>query len=515
MTTRKPRVLAVIELGTTSIRMVLAQAGAAGHVNVLDELEHSVSLGHDVLTTGAIGPEVTELCVSALRSFERVLKEYRAEERNIRIVATSAVREAQNSDSFIDRILVATSFEVEVIDQAEVSRLTYRAVQPKLRREPFFRRSDVLVVEVGGGSTETLLFRKGKVSSAHLYRLGSLRVRTLLEDQDVPLARLESLMRAEVAQTLSQVNQNVMPLSSPQLVLLGSDARFACSILGGSLECSAICELSRKKLKKFMRSIIIKTVDEVAKEYELNYTEAETLGPSLFISVALAQALKLKRVMVGDATLRTGILSEMATGEKWTREFRRQVINSTLAIRKKYGGDLKHARHIASYGLQIIETLRERYDISERDEMIFHVAALLHDIGKSINTASHHKHSRYLILNSDVFGLGQRDITLAALVARYHRRAVPKPSHTDYMALDRMDRITVSKLAAVIRVANALDRLRFRRALCMEMRIDQNSFIIETSPDQDLSPIQQRVRDRSRLFAGVFGKQVQLSTRRT
>jgi exopolyphosphatase/guanosine-5'-triphosphate,3'-diphosphate pyrophosphatase len=83
------------------------------------------------------------------------------------------------------------------------------------------------------------------------------------------------------------------------------------------------------------------------------------------------------------------------------------------------------------------------------------------------------------------------------------------------MALDRMDRITVSKLAAVIRVANALDRLRFRRALCMEMRIDQNSFIIETSPDQDLSPIQQRVRDRSRLFAGVFGKQVQLSTRRT
>ena len=515
MTTRKPRILAVIELGTTSIRMVLGQAGAAGHVQVLDELEHSVSLGHDVLTAGLIGPDVTELCVSALRSFRRVLEEYRVAERNIRIVATSAVREAQNRDSFADRILVATGFDVEVIDQAEVSRLTYRAVQPKLRREPFFRKSDVFVVEVGGGSTETLLFRKGKVSSAHMYRLGSLRVRTLLEDQDVPLARFESLMRDEVAQTLSQVNRNVMPLSSPQIVLLGSDARFACSTLGSSRECGHLCELSRKKLKKFMRSIITRTVDDVAKEYELNYTEAETLGPSLFIAVALAQALKLKHVMVGDATLRTGILSEMATGEKWTREFRRQVINSALAIRRKYGGELRHARHVASYGLQIINTLRERYDISERDDVIFHVAALLHDIGESVNTASHHKHSRYLILNSDVFGLGRRDITLAALVARYHRGAEPKPSHEDYMDLDRMDRITVSKLAAVIRVANALDRLRFRRALHMDMSIDGNSFTIQTSPDQDLSPIQPRIQDRSRLFASVFGKQVKLRTRRT
>jgi len=515
MTSRKPRILAVIELGTTSIRMVIGQAGGTGHVQVLDELEHSVSLGHDVLTNGVIGTEVTERCVSALRNFRRILDEYHIQDRNTRVVATSAVREAQNQDAFIDRILIATGLGVEVIDQAEVSRLTYRAVQPKLRREPFFRKSDVLVVEVGGGSTETLLFRKGKVSSVHLYRLGSLRLRTLLEDQDIPPARLESLMRTEVSQTLAQVHQNTLPLYSPQMVLLGSDARFACSVLGGSLESKPLCELSRRKLKKLMRSVIAKTVDKVAKEYDLNYTEAETLGPSLFISVALAQGLKLKRVLVTEATLRTGILSEMATGEKWTREFRRQVINSALSVRRKYGGDLTHARHVASYGLQIMDTLRDRYGFGDRDEMIFHVAALLHDIGQAINTASHHKHSRYLILNSDIFGLGRRDITLAALVARYHRRAAPKPSHVDYMALGRMDRITVSKLAAVIRVANALDRLRFRRTLSMDMRIEENRFIIETAPDQDLSPVKQRIRDRSRLFASVFGKEIQLKVRRT
>lgn len=515
MTSRRPRTLAVIELGTTSMRMVVGQTARAGHVHILDELEHSVSLGRETLTKGSIGPEVTERCVEALRSFRQIIEEYQVRERDIRVVATSAVREARNRNTFTDRILVATGLEVEVIDQAEVSRLTYRAVQPKLRNEPYFKKSDVMVVEVGGGSTETIVFRKGKVSGAHLYRLGSLRLRTIQEDQDVPLSRIEQMMKSEVVQTLTQVRQTVMPMAAPQMVFLGSEARFACTILCKKNPPGTLCVIGRKKLKKFMRTVISKTVDEVAKEYNLTYTEAETLGPALFICVNMAETMKLKNVLVGEATLRTGILSEIATGEKWTREFRKQVISSALTIRRKYGVDLRHAQNVANYGLQMLSVLRERYEFSERDEMIFHVAALLHDIGQYINAASHHKHSRYLILNSDVFGLGQRDITIAALVARYHRRAAPRPSHSDYMSLDRVGRITVSKLAAILRVANALDLLRSRRSLHLEMSMERNRFIIGTPPDQDVSPVQQRVRDRSYLFSSVFGKEIQLRSKRT
>jgi len=165
-------------------------------------------------------------------------------------------------------------------------------------------------------------------------------------------------------------------------------------------------------------------------------------------------------------------------------------------------------------GRQIIESLRGSFEITAREEVIFHVAALLHEVGQAINTASHHKHSQYIILNSDIFGLGRRDLVLAALVARYHRRAQPKPSHADYMALDHISRITVSKLAAVLRLANALDRLHTKRMLKLDMRLQEKRFVIEFPESLDLALLRRRVRDRSRLFEDIFGKAVVLRRRK-
>ncbi len=510
MTPKKQRLMAVIELGTTSIRMVVGQVTGQGQVNKIDELEHSVSLGRDVLATGVIRTDTTERCVKGIRSFQEVLAEYGVAPRDVRMVATSAVRESRNRDLFRDRVLVATGLEVDVLEQAEVSRLTYRAVLPQLRAQPFFRQSDVMVVEVGGGSTETLLFRKGKVSATHLYRLGALRLRAQIGDEEIPRDRLLGVMRAEMGQMLAQVHLNLGPLADPQMVLLGSDARFACTALGLERRADGLTEIKLNALKHLTRSIAALTVDQLARDYNLTYTEAETLGPSLLIAVTLADGLKLKRVHVGEVSLRTGILLEMATGEHWTAEYRGQVINSALVIAQKYGVDLRHARHVSRYGLDIIKVLRKRFDFSPRDEVIYQVAALLHEAGQAINMASHHKHSQYMIINSDIFGLGERDIRLAALVARYHRRAMPRPSHNDYMALDHADRIAVSKLAAVIRVANALDHLHGPRPLNTQMCIQGDRFVIELGGDLDIAILKERVRDRGQLFLDIFGKQVVL-----
>ncbi|NQU40433.1 MAG: exopolyphosphatase [Lentisphaerae bacterium] len=513
MSVGKHHVLAVIELGTTSIRMVVGEASANKQIRKLDELAQAVALGSETLATGRIGRDATERCVQAIRSFREVLTEYGVETRHVRVVATSAVREASNSDRFCDRILVATGFEVEMLDQAEVSRLTYRAIQPQLRKQPFFRGSDVMVVEVGGGSTETLMFRKGKVSTSHLYRLGALRLRAQVEDQEVPSERRLGVMRAEMTQLVAQVHFNLKPLTSPQMVWLGSEARFALTVLEGAPDDSGLHELRLPALKRFMRKVVAQSVDELVKAYRLTYTEAETLGPALLIAVTLAEVLKLDRLHVGKVSLRTGILIEMATGEGWTAEYRQQVINSALAIARKYGVDLRHARHVDAYGSQIIKVLREQYAITPRDEVIFHVAALLHEVGQTINTASHHKHSQYMINNIDIFGLGRHDITLAALVARYHRRAMPKPSHIDYMALNHGDRITVSKLAAILRVANALDRLRSARPLKLAMGLSEKGFLIELVGDLDLNLLKQRVADQSQLFMDIFGKEIALQAK--
>ena len=162
-------------------------------------------------------------------------------------------------------------------------------------------------------------------------------------------------------------------------------------------------------------------------------------------------------MLVSTGTLRDGLMWEMATREAWSDEFRKHIIRSALEIGRKYQFDEPHASHVAALSKLLFDALRKEHQLPPRFETLLTVAALLHDIGLFVSNRSHHKHSMYLILNSDLFGLSARDLQLVALVARYHRRALPRTTHEGYTTLDRETRVAVSKLAAILRVADALD----------------------------------------------------------
>ncbi|MCA9111904.1 MAG: exopolyphosphatase, partial [Planctomycetaceae bacterium] len=175
------RPVAVIDVGTSSIRMAVAEIDGQGGVRILETLSQGVSLGKDTFTKGEIARKTIEDCVRVLRRYAQTLEEYRiSSSDDVRVVATSAVREASNRLAFLDRIYVATGFTVDAIDTTEVHRITYRSIQPQLREHEELLKSRVIISEVGGGSTELLLVESGEVAYAHSYRLGSLRLRESL-----------------------------------------------------------------------------------------------------------------------------------------------------------------------------------------------------------------------------------------------------------------------------------------------------------------------------------------------
>lgn len=136
----------------------------------------------------------------------------------------------------------------------------------------------------------------------------------------------------------------------------------------------------------------------------------------------------------------------------------REVIYSAGAVAAKYNVDPRHAQHVAQLALKLFDALRREHQLTDRHRVLLEVAALLHEIGGHVSSRSHHKHSMYLILNSDLFGLTREDLTLVALTVRYHRRAIPKPTHPEYAALSRDDRIAVAEMAALLRMAHAFGR---------------------------------------------------------
>lgn len=203
----------------------------------------------------------------------------------------------------------------------------------------------------------------------------------------------------------------------------------------------------------------------------------------------------------------------MAVQDSWTEEFKRQVVQSALDLGHKFRFDASHGTKVAELSLSLFRALQDVHQLESRYELLLHIAALLHEIGSSVSTRSHHKHSMYLIANSELFGLGGRDLLLVALVARYHRRAAPSSVHTGYGGLDRDSRIVVSKLAAILRVADALDRAHSERVQEMVCEREDETLVITVPGLEDVTLENLALREKGTLFENVFGLSVRLRPR--
>ena len=503
--------VAIIDIGTTMVRLAVAEIDEEGNIRPLEFLQQVISLGKDTFTKGSIDRERIEECVQALKSFRKVLEEYQIiNSEQIRAVATTAVCEASNSDVFINRIYIATGIHVDAIEPAEVLRLTYLSINPHIQNEPGIIKSDVLVTELGGGSMQTILLQEGNVSFSNTYRLGSLRLRQMLDTFRAPVIREKELMESNIQRTIIQLKKNMPQDISPRIIVLGGDARFASLRLMKSHTKNKLAKIAVKDLARFTESILALSVNELVRKYHLPVPEAETIGPSLLTYLILARTFKQKNVYVGQATMREGLLMEMAQHKTWTENFRKQIALSAQEIGRQYQFDQAHAAHVSKLAKELFHALEKEHFLEPWYELLLAVASLLHDIGMFISNRSHHKHSMYLIRNSELFGLSQRDKLLVALVARYHRRASPKPTHVDYYSLDRRDKMIVAKLAAILRIADALDRANSQRIRNIKCAIENNRFVISIPNINDLTLERLAIKQKGSLFEEVYGMNVEL-----
>lgn len=507
---------AVIDVGSTSIRMAVAQIHEDGRYQMLDTLHQSVAIGSDTFTRGSISRSTIKDAVKVLSSFSTVLQEYNIDLRtDVRAVATSAVREARNRDEFLDRIYMATGINVEVIEGTEVNRLTFLGIRPLLDSNQALRKNRLLVVEVGGGSTELLGLDEGSVSFAHTYRLGSYRLRESMDATEGSGARRSNVLNTEVDAGVRQLRDVIGEAGKDlSLLLLGGEARLAARLIQRKWNEEDVAQLKVAELAKLATTVLAMDVEEVVRRYNLSFEDAQALGPALQIYVKMCRAIGLRHACVCGITLRDGLLAEAASGNAWSEDFVRQVLHSVHEIGKRYQLDQAHAECVTGNSLALFRALRGEHRLGYRYEVILTVAAQLHDIGMFISTSGHHKHSQYLIKNSDIFGLGQKDIMLTALVARYHRRALPRANHPDYNALTREERLVVTRLAAILRAADALDRSHTQTIRNVDISVTEDQVVLQTASTGDFTSEKRALTSKGKMFEQVYGRTVVLRTKR-
>lgn len=508
---KQPPTVAAIELGSTALRMTVAEIEGENAVRVLDCLDKASALGRDVFTSSKISASATREAIKILLGFQQVYREYGIEDASsIRAVARSFIREAENRDAFLDRVYVGTGINFRVIDEAEESRLLFTALYKVLEADEELRRGPTLVVDLGGGSTEVLLIQDGHVTFSNFYRLGSLRMRMSLELHRTPTARAATILGQQIQRISKQIVRNVPLDSVAKFVATGHDLQLAAARLCPDTENQALVAVPYKSLQTFSEKVLQQPAERLVAQHDIPYPEAETLGPASLATLHLAKAYKCDTIYVARVNLRDGLLHEFASRGYWAPAFAQEVLNAALALITKYRAERAHAEHVAELALNLFDALRPLHGLSDRQRFLLHTAALLHEIGGYVSSRSHHKHSMYLILNSDLFGLPPEDLMLVALTARYHRRAMPKPSHPEFMALSREERIAVAKMAALLRVADALDRNHTQQVRHIRVVQEPDRVLIRAPGADDLTVERLALKEKADLFEQVFGLTVEL-----
>jgi exopolyphosphatase/guanosine-5'-triphosphate,3'-diphosphate pyrophosphatase len=470
-----------------------------------------VNLGKDTFSDNVIRKSTMEECCRVLRTYRQIVQQYQIRiPEDVRVVATSAVREARNRLAFIDRVYIATGLEIDPMDEAEVNRVTFLGVEPYLRDEPSLAAAQTVVMEVGGGSTEMLLVHQGNVISAHTFRMGSLRLRKALEGYNAPAAKVQRLMASQIQRMVDEVRRLVSEEGRVEMIALGGDVRFAAAQLLPDWQPEQLTRLPVPALADFTSHLITLSDDRIVHRHHLSFPEAETVGAALLSYVMLARAFQLEHILITNTNLRDGLLHEIAVRQPWTHEFRHQIVRSATQLATRYHADLRHASHVARLVSRLFAQLQAEHQLDSRHEVLLHVAALLHEIGGFVSNRSLHKHSMYLIRNSEIFGLGKRSLLLVSLVARYHRRASPQPMHEGYAMLNREDRVAVAKMAALLRVAVALDESRSQRIDDFTCTVEDSRLVISIPQADDLSLEQLAIQQNGSLFEEVFGLRVLL-----
>jgi exopolyphosphatase / guanosine-5'-triphosphate,3'-diphosphate pyrophosphatase len=493
-----------LHIGASSVSMMVAERSADGALTPIDFMEQPAPLARDIFRQGSVSLATTERVVSIIKGYQKSLSELGLDPHGItRAAATNILSEAKNHETVMNRIRIACGLKVATIDDGEMTRLIYLKTRRRLQHLPAMRSDNTLVVHVGPGNTRALLFQKGRITRYTSYRMGTHRTREAVEGSHAEGPTLLRVIREHAFGNLAQIRFDYSDVSIEGLVVIGYEMQ---SVAGFLTKTGDLCTL--KNFRQFTADAARLSDVELVKRFRLDYQTAEALLPALEINLAIAETFKLEALQLPASEYEQGLLHDLLVSREMTGAFAEEVLRSARILAERYQSDPGHGEHVGNLCARFFEELADLHQLTLHDALLLQVAAILHEVGTYVSPRAHHKHSEYLILNSEVFGLDRMDVTIVALVARYHRHSGPVLDHPSYAALPTDDRIRVSKLAALLRVADALERTHAQRVSQLEIRREAGKLRLRLPGLADAAVERLAMASKADLFEQVFGLSV-------
>lgn len=501
-----PLRVAGVDVGSNAIRFLAAEFRALGEYQVLEEERVPVRLGHDVFLSGKLTLEAMEAAVQAIAGFRARMEALRIE--HYRAVATSATRESRNGAELVDRVRREAGIELEVITGQEEARLVNLAVANAVA----FGDDKWITVDVGGGSVEVSLVDSGGILWSESHVMGSVRLLEELSGAGDEPGRFQRLLR-EYAATL-QIPVIAQHWNPKGMIATGGNAETLARLSGADAQRGKVATIPLAMLRAVMEMLSKLSYRQRVDQLGLREDRADVILPAGMIYERVATVAGADEILVPAVGLKDGLLIDLAEdlASHQAHEDRkdRQAVAGAVAIGRRYLFDEAHALHVQKLAASLFDQLKKVHGLGPDERRMLLAAGVLHDIGTLVGYKKHHKHSLYLIANSEVPEFTPRETDIIANVARYHRKGVPAEHHVAFTALPMDDRERVVKLAALLRIADALDRehLQAVRGVTAKVAGRGKKLRLEIDGDGDLLLERWALRRKADLFAATFAMEV-------
>jgi exopolyphosphatase / guanosine-5'-triphosphate,3'-diphosphate pyrophosphatase len=503
--------IAAIDVGSNSVRLVVAEVLPSGGYRVLDEERENTRLSAALVKTGELAPAAIETTIAALKRFQSITSGYGV--RQMRAIATSAVRDAKNGRAFCERVKRELALEVDIISSEEEARLAFLSVA----RAFDVSGREVAVTDIGGGSTEIILASSGLVDQIYTTALGAVRVAEQCGVTGVCDEKQLERLRRFVDRTLKKEIGKPPFVPSMFYGTGGTFTALAAMIMareGQSGQPMWGYRVTGAQIRHLLSDLAQMPLEKRGKTAGLNPARADIIVSGLAIIERIMVYLHVNVVQVHTRGVRDGLLLTMIQSSQGVAQ---QTISSearTMAVEqfaKSCGVDLTFAKQVARIAGSLWEQLAAPLALRPADRELIEAAALLANVGYLINFEGHHKHSHNLILNSELPGFEREQLRMLALAARYHRGSRPKKKHDEFKRLTDEDKRRASSLAAILRLALALDRTHQQHVESVVATVGDESVEIAVRAHGDADVDLWAARGKVKLFEKVFGRELLFS----
>jgi exopolyphosphatase/guanosine-5'-triphosphate,3'-diphosphate pyrophosphatase len=497
---------AAIDIGSNSIRMEAAEVIPGQATRVLASDREVTRLGESVFRIGAVSEEAMRQTCGVLARMAALYR--KLEVVGVRAVATSAIRDTRNQREFLERASEAVGTHVEIISGREEARLIHLGVQSVWPQNG----KRVIILDIGGGSGEIVAAEDGRLIEAYSKPLGAVRLREIFLQDDPPTPRQLHQMQEFIQDKLSTVVRRLGKSMWDRAIATSATASAVASAVA-RIPRSQRDEVDRRRVSSAqVRGLYGKLAERNLagrrKITGIGPRRAEIIVPGVAVLMNFLQEFRLSGVYYSRAGVRDGIIADLAARNvgaelsRLSRDQRREVED----MGRRYGVSLDHARNVAHIASLLYSALHPLHQLAPAYGKLLEAAAYLIDVGHYVSNTGHHKHSYYVVSNSDMPGFNERERMLVAALCRYHRKSMPAAVHHAYQALTADEKRVLLLLIPLLRLADNMVRDPRERIHRLESRVQNGTVNLVVHADSDIDLEQWGAERAGETFKQIYGR---------